>query len=116
MGSYSVAGSHEPGPTSIPYFEAGCQEALNLEVCAFGQHRSLSTRLSVSFTCGMAERLMVCCCGQRAVWCASEISCVTFDTQSVIRPRLHGPFHRSADLVRAFLWPIFSFPLETARK
>lgn len=56
----------------------------------------------------MAERLVVCCRGQRAVWCASEISCVTFDTQSVFMPRLQL-FHRSADLVRAFLGPFSPF-------
>lgn len=50
-----------------------------------------------------------CAVVDRELWCASGISCVTFDTQSVFTPCLHELFHRSADLVRAFLGPFSPF-------
>lgn len=105
----SLAGpqGHDLGPTSIPCFKAGCQEAPNLGVCAFGQHRSLTTCL-YHLLVGWLSALW-CAVVDRELWCASGISCVTFDTQSVFSPCLHELFHRSADLVRAFLGPFSPF-------
>ena len=105
--SLAAQQGHVPESTSNPCFEAGCQEAPDLEACALGQHRFLPTCLYHLLEGWL--RALWCAVMDRELWCASEIGCVTIDTQSVFTSCLHERFHRSADLVRAYFGSFLLF-------
>lgn len=78
----------DPGPTSIPCFEAGCQEGRNFRgyvlLVSTGLLPTCLYHFNLSVGCAVVDR--------EAGGGHQEFSCVTIDTESVFTSRLHELF------------------------